>query len=543
MLAVADQHAAVRCDHARRAGGPDPDAIVVTIQVLRVDPADRVVFGVDDEDVAAPDRPPSPSARRTPPRGRRRRRRHSRGRRCRRPSRSSPSRMRRMQLPCRSITYSEPSGAKATARGAEQAGLRRPGRRRRRARPRRCRRTFRWSSVARSTTRTRWSATSAMNRRVWSGLSARPFGSTSPAVRPGRHRRCVADAVAGQGRICRGIDHAHAPVQPVGEKHPARTVDDDAVRLVQQRARGRTAIAGESLFTGAANRGDHPRAGIDPAEAMIERIGKNQAAVGQQTPDRTDCSGARATLTIRRRNSPGSPVPATTLTFHCHAYVMPILPPRRGTMVVPACMSSVGSCQSTASRRKTTMDTNVASPSRTAESTRLYDKLEDRCLMRDQKGASDVYYELVRAGRPLNEIVAEGVRIHAPYTHVPYHERIDDGYPNFVNNDHCLLSARATINLTRMLPRASGDAADGADHLVYPDRPGYLEPEDRQGARALHAPSRQSGRRGSAAGAGGLLAGPGADRAGRPAEGAAEQLDDRRSTAARSSRPTGCSSG
>lgn len=83
----------------------------------------------------------------------------------------------------------------------------------------------------------------------------------------------------------------------------------------------------------------------------------------------------------------------------------------------------------------------------------LYDRLEDRCLMRDQKGASDAYYDLVRAGRPLNEIVAEGVRIHAPYTHVPYHERIDDGYPNFVNNDHCLLSARATINLTKMLPQ------------------------------------------------------------------------------------------
>jgi hypothetical protein len=82
----------------------------------------------------------------------------------------------------------------------------------------------------------------------------------------------------------------------------------------------------------------------------------------------------------------------------------------------------------------------------------LYERLEDRCLMRDQKGASDVYYELLRAGRPLNEIVAEGVRIHAPYTHVPYHERMDDGYPNFVNNDHCLLSARATINLNRMLP-------------------------------------------------------------------------------------------
>ena len=138
------------------------------------------------------------------------------------------------------------------------------------------------------------------------------------------------------------------------------------------------------------------------------------------------------------------------------------------------------------------MDTNVAAERNSSSVQGLYDKLEDRCLMRDQKGASDVYYDLVRAGRPLTEIVAEGVRIHAPYTHVPYHERIDDGYPNFVNNDHCLLSARATINLNRDAAGASGDAADGADHLVHPDRPGYLEPEDRQGARPLHAASRQS---------------------------------------------------
>jgi hypothetical protein len=99
-------------------------------------------------------------------------------------------------------------------------------------------------------------------------------------------------------------------------------------------------------------------------------------------------------------------------------------------------------------------DTNVGSgTSKNSSGIRaLYDRLEDRCLMRDQQGASDVYYDLVRAGRPLTEIIAEGVRIHAPYTHVPYHERMDDGYPNFVNNDHCLLSARATLNLNRMLP-------------------------------------------------------------------------------------------
>ena len=82
----------------------------------------------------------------------------------------------------------------------------------------------------------------------------------------------------------------------------------------------------------------------------------------------------------------------------------------------------------------------------------IYAKLEERIMARDSKGASDVYYELVKAGRPFTEIMGEAVRIHAPYTHVPYHQRIDDGYPNFVNNDHCLLSARAALNLHKMVP-------------------------------------------------------------------------------------------
>src|ERR1700750_1490383 len=86
------------------------------------------------------------------------------------------------------------------------------------------------------------------------------------------------------------------------------------------------------------------------------------------------------------------------------------------------------------------------------EAALLYLGLEDRMLARDREGGSRVYYELLRRGRPLPEIMAEAVRIHAPYTHVPYHQRIDDGFPNFVNNDHCLLSARAAINLQKMLP-------------------------------------------------------------------------------------------
>ncbi len=83
-----------------------------------------------------------------------------------------------------------------------------------------------------------------------------------------------------------------------------------------------------------------------------------------------------------------------------------------------------------------------------------YAELEARILARDQAGASDAYYDLVRAGRPLAEMLLAAVRIHGPYTHVPYHERIDAGFVNFVNNDHCLLSARATLHLAPMLPPA-----------------------------------------------------------------------------------------
>ncbi|MCB1745247.1 MAG: hypothetical protein KDK91_33070 [Gammaproteobacteria bacterium] len=88
-----------------------------------------------------------------------------------------------------------------------------------------------------------------------------------------------------------------------------------------------------------------------------------------------------------------------------------------------------------------------------ADSAKQYADMEERMLMRDQKGASQVFYDLVRAGRPVTEVLSECVRIHAPYTHVPYHERIDDGYPNFVNNDHCMLSARASLNLSRLMPK------------------------------------------------------------------------------------------
>src|SRR5947199_447252 len=76
-----------------------------------------------------------------------------------------------------------------------------------------------------------------------------------------------------------------------------------------------------------------------------------------------------------------------------------------------------------------------------------YARLEERILARDQIAASQVLYGLLKQGRPVTEIVGETVRIHAPYTHVPYHQRLDDGVVKFVNNDHCLLSERVSLPL------------------------------------------------------------------------------------------------
>ncbi|HEV2186891.1 MAG TPA: hypothetical protein VGR70_06770 [Stellaceae bacterium] len=99
------------------------------------------------------------------------------------------------------------------------------------------------------------------------------------------------------------------------------------------------------------------------------------------------------------------------------------------------------------------MSMHVSAAKRHNGAEAAYARLEERIMARDPLGASEAFYDVVHAGQPLKEIIAEGVRIHAPYTHVPFHQRIDDGYPNFVNNDHCLLSARATLHLTKLMPR------------------------------------------------------------------------------------------
>ena len=83
---------------------------------------------------------------------------------------------------------------------------------------------------------------------------------------------------------------------------------------------------------------------------------------------------------------------------------------------------------------------------------KLYAQLEDHCLARDQVGATNAFHALVKAGRPLSEIARETVRIHAPYTHVPYHQRIDRGFVRFVNNDHCLSIVRAGLRLPDYVP-------------------------------------------------------------------------------------------
>ena len=78
-----------------------------------------------------------------------------------------------------------------------------------------------------------------------------------------------------------------------------------------------------------------------------------------------------------------------------------------------------------------------------------YARLEERIVARDQKGASDALYGLIKDGRSVADITRETVRIHAPYTNVPYHQRLDDGVVKFVNNDHCLLSERVGLPLSK----------------------------------------------------------------------------------------------
>ncbi|MFN8522848.1 MAG: hypothetical protein U0821_07040 [Chloroflexota bacterium] len=98
------------------------------------------------------------------------------------------------------------------------------------------------------------------------------------------------------------------------------------------------------------------------------------------------------------------------------------------------------------------MAVTMAVPATDRAARERYDRLEERVFARDQVGVAQEFYGLVRENRPLPEMVRETVRIHAPYTNVPFHQRQDSGDFRFVNNDHCLLSMRATLRLMGHMP-------------------------------------------------------------------------------------------
>ena len=110
---------------------------------------------------------------------------------------------------------------------------------------------------------------------------------------------------------------------------------------------------------------------------------------------------------------------------------------------------------------------------RTGDAAPLYARLEEQIMERDQVAASKVFYDLVRQERPLDEMLRETVRVHAPFIHFPYHQHIDDGVVRFVNNDHCLLSARASWRLPEVLPERLRFLPMAQTIWYVPDAPRY----------------------------------------------------------------------
>jgi hypothetical protein len=103
-------------------------------------------------------------------------------------------------------------------------------------------------------------------------LQPSPGGRSAIAAEPAR-------SVTGQSRDrAHGIDNTHPSIQAVGEEHPAGAIHHHAIRLVQSRACSRAAVAGKASFARAADGGNDPTDCVDPAQAVVERIRKNQAA-------------------------------------------------------------------------------------------------------------------------------------------------------------------------------------------------------------------------------------------------------------------------
>ena len=83
----------------------------------------------------------------------------------------------------------------------------------------------------------------------------------------------------------------------------------------------------------------------------------------------------------------------------------------------------------------------------------LYDRLEEN---RSRPRPGGRQQGLLRPGSRRASVGRNRSRDHPhprPRTPTsPYHQRIDDGFVRFVNNDHCLLSSRASLALPDYLP-------------------------------------------------------------------------------------------
>src|SRR5579884_1463983 len=99
-------------------------------------------------------------------------------------------------------------------------------------------------------------------------------GGTAVAAEPGL-------AGAGQGRDHPGhIDPADDRVEAVGDIEIAGPADRDAVGFVEARLGRRTAVAGISLGAVAGDRRDRAGGGIDAADAVVEGVGEIEVAGG-----------------------------------------------------------------------------------------------------------------------------------------------------------------------------------------------------------------------------------------------------------------------
>ena len=170
-----------------------------------------------------------------------------------------------------------------------------------------------------------------------------------------------------------------------------------------------------------------------------------------------------------------------------------------------------------------------------------YARLEERIIARDQLGASQALYGLMKQGRPITEITRETVRIHAPYTTRPLSPAPRRRRGEVRQQRPLSLERAGRPAAAHDGPARAGLAADGADRLVHADRSRPVEPAARQGARPLHAALRAPRWTGPAEAADALArSGAASDR--RPHPRASEPLAHARAARRGAARATACSS-